>query len=354
MPQWCAARVTGAPTYAASSRWRVTRARSGWRRRCYGRRSCAPGRMPFSRRRERCRNDGRQMLAMGLCAVLGMTMWAAAATVPLGAAAATVPLRGHAPVPPSPGAAVPPDIAETAPPGAAAPGPALQAPGAGQPPTRGPAPDLHGPDTAGRRSVTVPRPGGRAHAHLAAERRQCGVRAANPGRSARRGHRHRVRAGRCAPSRGRGHGRGRFRPEQRAPSRAGCRRRCGRWRPGHLPRVGTVRDRGSQDRLLRLAGGAGAGLAGGGSHSAEQRRARQEALLEAHLRFRLVRTTTAALEELQQAIADLSGQLVNDEATADQLMQELGELQEQFAELQEGLAELQEEHAELQELLGGR
>ena len=49
----------------ASSRWRGIRARSGWRRRCCGRRSCVPAPMSCSRRRERCRNDGRQCSRWG-------------------------------------------------------------------------------------------------------------------------------------------------------------------------------------------------------------------------------------------------------------------------------------------------
>ena len=85
------------------------------------------------------------VLAMGLCAVLGVTLWTAAATVPLGAAApvppdpaaATVPVAPApamvppgrpAPVPPGPAAPVPPVLAATTPAGAAAP----QEPGAGR------------------------------------------------------------------------------------------------------------------------------------------------------------------------------------------------------------------------------
>ena len=294
------------------------------------------------------------MLAMGLCAVLGMTMWAAAATVPLGAAAATVPLRGHAPVPPSPGAAVPPDIAETAPPGAAAPGPALQAPGAGQPPTV----------VRPLIFMDLTRPGGGQSQFRGPEGELMLISLPNAGsvgfvpriRDEAQGevtvtvfelddvpHREdvvTVEAGfdlNSVPHRELGAvdvavGGDPVTFHASVPFEI------------VVPRIGfsvslAAPEPGSPEEALTRA---------------EQRRAREEALLEAHLRFRLVRTTTAALEELQQAIADLSGQLVNDEATADQLMQELGELQEQFAELQEGLAELQEEHAELQELLGGR
>ena len=55
----------------------------------------------------------------------------------------------------------------------------------------------------------------------------------------------------------------------------------------------------------------------------------------------------AALEELQQTLADLSGLLERDEATAAELQEQFAELQEQFAELQEQFAELQERFAQL-------
>ena len=60
-----------------------------------------------------------------------------------------------------------------------------------------------------------------------------------------------------------------------------------------------------------------------------------EAIVQQALQLRgaNMERTMAALDELQQALADLSGQPENDEATAAERMQQLVELQEQFAEL---------------------
>ena len=73
----------------------------------------------------------------------------------------------------------------------------------------------------------------------------------------------------------------------------------------------------------------------------------EQALQALQLRGAGMERSMAALEELQQTLADLSGLLERDEATAAELQEQFAELQEQFAELQEQFAELQERFAQL-------
>ena len=320
------------------------------------------------------------VLAMGLCAALGATVWTAAATVPLGAATAvpsptapsgaatpTVPLdatatraplsataatvpAGTAPamVPLGSPAPVPPSLTATSPPGAAAPGPAAQAPGAGQPATVVQPLifiDLTRPGAAGRSRfrgregelmlISVPDAGSVAFVPRIRDDAQqvVTVTVFELDDVPHREDAVTVEVGfdlDSVPHRELGAvdvavGGDPVTFQASVPFEIA------------VPRIGLVASPASpEEPRIR----------------AQRLRERLEAVFQQALGLRGagMERTMAALEELQQALADLSGLVENDEATAPELMEQFAELQGQFAVLQEQFAELQERFAVLKPL----
>ena len=314
------------------------------------------------------------VLAMGLCAALGATVWTAAATVPLGAVAVTVPLGASATAPPSPAAPVPPDpttatvpagtapamvplgspapvppgVTATSPPGAAAPRPAAQAPGAGQPATVVQPLifiDLTRPGAAGRSRfrgregelmlISVPDAGSVGFVPRIRDDAQqvVTVTVFELDDVPHREDAVTVEVGfdlDSVPHRELGAvdvavGGDPVTFQASVPFEIA------------VPRIGLVASPASpEEPRIR----------------AQRLRERLEAVFQQALGLRGggMERTMAALGELQQALADLSGLVENDEATAPELMEQFAVLQEQFAVLQEQFAVLQEQFAVLKPL----
>ena len=285
------------------------------------------------------------VLAMGLCAALGVTVWTAAATVPLGAVAPGPPAdSAAATVPPGSPAAVLPGVTETAVPGAAAPGPTQQAPSAGQRATvvqplifmeltrpAGGRSEFRGregelmlftlPDVGSvgfvprirddaQQVVTftvfeldnVPHPKDAVTVHVGFDldsvpHRELGAVDVTVGGES-------------------------VTFQASLPVEIA------------VPRIGLVASPASPEEARIRA---------------QRVRERLDAVFEQALQLRGagMERSMAALEQLQQTLADLSGLLERDEATAAEQMQQFAELQEQFAQLQEQFAELQERFAQL-------